>query len=164
MSMNVSKELQDFLQCKGIKKLLNDYNFKELYAKMYNELFRYGSAYTIGEFSVLMYKAGIDPLLYLDEVPQCFLMHQKNISTFEIPINAVSIGEYAFYNCSGLTSITIPDSVTSISDYALSDCDRLTGIIYKGMKEQWRAVNKSVYWKYNSAIKIIHCIDGDIQL
>ena len=31
-----------------------------------------------------------------------------------------SIGERAFYFCSGLTSVTIPNSVTSIGDCALS--------------------------------------------
>ena len=33
-----------------------------------------------------------------------------------------SIGKYAFYGCSGLTSITIPNSVTSIGDYAFYNC------------------------------------------
>lgn len=33
-----------------------------------------------------------------------------------------NIGNYAFYDCSGLTSITIPESVTSIGDGAFQDC------------------------------------------
>lgn len=36
--------------------------------------------------------------------------------------SVTSIGYAAFYNCSGLTSITIPNSVTSIGDYAFSGC------------------------------------------
>ena len=39
-----------------------------------------------------------------------------------------SIGENAFWNCSGLTSITIPSSVTSIGDYAFRSCSGLTSI------------------------------------
>ena len=39
-----------------------------------------------------------------------------------------SIGDYAFYDCSGLTSVTIPNSVTSIGDYAFSGCSGLTSV------------------------------------
>ena len=38
------------------------------------------------------------------------------------------IGEYAFYICSGLTSITIPDGVTSIGGQAFCGCTGLTSI------------------------------------
>ena len=36
------------------------------------------------------------------------------------------LGDYAFYGCSGLTSLTIPSSVTSISDCAFFGCSGLT--------------------------------------
>ena len=39
-----------------------------------------------------------------------------------------SIGEFAFYECSGLTSVTIPNSVTSIGDGAFSGCSGLTSV------------------------------------
>ena len=42
--------------------------------------------------------------------------------------SVTSIGEWAFYNCSGLTSVTIGNSVTSIGDYAFKDCGGLTSV------------------------------------
>ena len=38
------------------------------------------------------------------------------------------IGEEAFYDCSGLTSVTIPNSVTEIGEYAFSWCTGLTSV------------------------------------
>ena len=42
--------------------------------------------------------------------------------------SVTSIGDWAFKECSGLTSVTIPNSVTSIGDYAFYDCCSLTSI------------------------------------
>ena len=39
-----------------------------------------------------------------------------------IPNSVTAIGYYAFYGCTGLTSINIPASVTSINNYAFSGC------------------------------------------
>ena len=39
-----------------------------------------------------------------------------------------SIGDYAFYNCSGIKSISIPNSVTSIGDYAFYGCSGIKSI------------------------------------
>ena len=45
-----------------------------------------------------------------------------------IPNSVTSIGERAFRNCSGLTSVTIPNSVTFIGEEAFSFCRGLTSI------------------------------------
>ncbi|MBQ8257729.1 MAG: leucine-rich repeat domain-containing protein, partial [Bacteroidaceae bacterium] len=45
-----------------------------------------------------------------------------------IPNSVTLIGNTAFYNCTGLTSITIPNSVTSIRAYAFFGCSGLTSI------------------------------------
>ena len=46
----------------------------------------------------------------------------------KIPNSVTSIGERAFYGCSGLTSLTIPNSVTSIGYYAFYRCSGLTSL------------------------------------
>ena len=45
-----------------------------------------------------------------------------------IPNDVTSIGEMAFYHCTGLTSVTIPSSVTSIGETAFQGCTGLTSI------------------------------------
>ena len=42
--------------------------------------------------------------------------------------SVTSIGGWAFYECTGLTSVTIPNSVTSIGDVAFEGCEGLTSI------------------------------------
>ena len=50
------------------------------------------------------------------------------LTSVTIPDSVTSIGNYAFYNCTGLTSVTIPDSVTSIGNYAFYNCTGLTSV------------------------------------
>ena len=45
-----------------------------------------------------------------------------------IPNSVTKIGDYAFFGCTGLTTIDIPNSVTKIGDYAFSGCTGLTNI------------------------------------
>ena len=47
---------------------------------------------------------------------------------YYIPDSVTSIGDYAFWGCSYLTSVTIPDSVTSIGENAFTYCDGLTSV------------------------------------
>ena len=52
----------------------------------------------------------------------------SGLTSIEIPDSVTSIGGSAFYNCSSLTSIEIPDSVTSIGYSAFYNCSSLTSI------------------------------------
>ena len=56
----------------------------------------------------------------------------EEITNLEIPGSVTSIGEIAFYGCTGLTSVTIPESVTSIGRSAFSGCIGLTSITISG--------------------------------
>ena len=52
----------------------------------------------------------------------------SGLTSMTIPSGVTSIGEGTFCDCSGLTSLTIPSGVTSISDYAFSGCSGLTSL------------------------------------
>ena len=45
-----------------------------------------------------------------------------------VELGVTSIGSYAFYNCSSLTSVEIPSSVTSIGSNAFENCSSLTSV------------------------------------
>ena len=52
----------------------------------------------------------------------------SGLTSVTIPNSVTSIGERAFSYCYGLTSVTIPNSVTSIGDYAFYECRGLTSV------------------------------------
>ena len=52
----------------------------------------------------------------------------SGLTCLTIPNSVTTIGERAFFDCSGLTSLTIPNSVTTIGGSAFRGCPRLTSI------------------------------------
>ena len=52
----------------------------------------------------------------------------SQVKNYTIGDGVTAIGNYAFYGCSGLTSITIGNSVTSIEESAFARCTGLTSI------------------------------------
>ena len=55
--------------------------------------------------------------------------------------SVTSIGNSAFYDCTGLTSITIPNSVTSIEVGAFDGCTGLTKVNYTGDVKGWLSID-----------------------
>jgi len=71
--------------------------------------------------------------IYFDPSTGTITGADTSITAGDIPaeINGVavtSIGDWAFWDCDSLTSVTIPDSVTSIGNGAFSFCNSLTSI------------------------------------
>ena len=64
-----------------------------------------------------------------------------------IPGSITSIGDAAFFGCSGLTSITIPGSVTSIGIETFQHCTNLTGIIVDASNPSYTSQNGVLYSK-----------------
>ena len=52
----------------------------------------------------------------------------SDLTSLTLPSSVTRIGDYAFKNCSGLTSLTLPSSVTRIGDYAFYNCSGLTSL------------------------------------
>ena len=62
------------------------------------------------------------------EIYECAFYNCSGLSSVTIPDSATSIGDYAFMNCSGLTSITIGSNVKSIGWGAFGGCIGLTSV------------------------------------
>ena len=60
-----------------------------------------------------------------------------------------SIGDNAFSGCTGLTSVTIGSSVTSIGEYAFRDCNKLTSVVFEDT-EGWQVSWYSDFSSYTS--------------
>ena len=79
---------------------------------------------TIFGTQVLEYILGND----ITSIGNYAFYNSSNLTSITIPESVTSIGSWAFNGCSGLTSITIPESVTSIGESAFRDCSGLTSI------------------------------------
>ena len=116
----------------AIASCTDPYDDSLIWAKL-NEL-ENGSVSTIGTNKICYTTSNGKKLFPTNTEPAAFgailvsntYVDGVGVLTFDDEIT--SIGESAFYNCSGLTSITIPNSVTSIGSGVFSDCSSLTSI------------------------------------
>ncbi len=68
-----------------------------------------------------------------------------------IPDSVISIGETSFIRCESLTSIAIPDSVTSIGYAAFQDCSSLTSIT---IPESVTSIGEKAFYRCSSLTSV----------
>ena len=64
-----------------------------------------------------------------------------------IPNGMTTIGQIGLGYYPKLQCIVIPESVTSIGNYAFLNCSSLSTINYKGTEEQWNRISKGSGWR-----------------
>ena len=120
--MEISKELQDFLNDDHVLDLISAGDYKTLFSmqtlsrrtmncsQLHSVLLNSGIASTQEILDILGY------------VPAGFFQDFRSLENITLSNNITSIGEYAFKSCMNLTAITLPTSLTSIGDYAFETC------------------------------------------
>ena len=97
------------------------------------------SVTSIGEsafFSTAWYNNQPDGLVYAGKVAYKYKGTMPQNTSISLQDGTLGIASYAFYNCSGLTSVTIPNSVTYIGSDAFSSTawynNQPDGLVYAG--------------------------------
>ncbi len=70
-----------------------------------------------------------------------YLGHHAEGMTVIFPSTLTSIGDYAFYGCSGLTTLELPEGVIDIGVGAFNKCHELTKVLYHGSRNNWRSIS-----------------------
>lgn len=66
----------------------------------------------------------------VEHIPAHLCNNLREVTSIVIPNKVTSIGDYAFYGCSGLTEITIPENVISIGYAAFQGCSFLSSVYW----------------------------------
>jgi hypothetical protein len=76
----------------------------------------------------------------------------NNITSVTIPDSVLVIGDYAFYGCKKMTSVNIPKNVEDIGNNVFNSCGRLASVIAEG--EVPPTIGTDVFDGVSSALQI----------
>lgn len=69
-----------------------------------------------------------DNVLYNKEKTKILCFPQLRAGDYTVPETITELGDYQFYNCANLTSVTLHNKIKSIGQYAFAGCSKLTEI------------------------------------
>lgn len=137
---SVSEIIQEaFYNCRHLKTLVLPLRLKSVNGHHFSNC---DSLYSISVDEKNPYLCSDGSALYnKDKSELVFVYH--TVRKMSIPSSVTKIGDYAFYNCTNLTSIELPSGVTEIGDYAFYNCTNLSSLtLPSGVKE----IGFSAFW------------------
>ena len=137
------------------------------------------SGYDISEFTQALYAAGIDPVLYMDQIPPAFMFGNTRLKKVDIEEGTISIMYSAYQYCADIEEIILPQSMDEIEWDAFIGCTRIKRIVIKnpnitiddsafeemtideiefnGTRQEFENLSLRIY------AEIVRCHDGDIK-
>ena len=83
---------------------------------------------------------------------QCDVTVPATVTHKGITFTVTAIGDWAFWNCKELTSVTIPSSVTTIGEAAFRDCSGLTSV---SIPNSVTTIGERAFWNCSSLRNVI---------
>ena len=75
-----------------------------------------------------------------------------SIKVVNINEGVISIGDYAFFNCNNMVSISIPNTIERIGTGAFANCSKLSGI---ELPEKLSSIERLTFWRCDSLKSIL---------
>ena len=123
-----------FIECPSLKEILVDTGNVNFYSDSNGVLYNKEQTKLIKAPSALLGSYAIPSSV--DTISDYAFFGCSGLSSIEIPDSVTNIGHTVFYYCIGLTEIHIPESVTEIGGYAFSLCEKLEKVnIPSGLTE-----------------------------
>ena len=109
--------------------LLDDYNYEEFYRQATDYFLKhYTTVANIGMDTSVFQEAGIDPLDYMDIIPEDYFIEHSFPGYYKVPKNIKKIKNGAFEFTEGLEEVYCPEGLLEIEMLAFHECEDLLDI------------------------------------
>lgn len=118
----------------------------------------------LGDISELLIRSGIDFLPYVDHIYTYMFHDVQELERLTLGDNIEYIEAYAFNDCTNLKYLSLPKELKMIKFVPFAHCSNLQVLNYQGTIDDWGKVQLNQRWNKYSSIKVIRCLDGDINI
>ena len=118
----------------------------------------------LGDISELLIRSDVNFLPYVDHIYTLMFCDVQELEKLTLGDNIEYIGSQAFDNCTNLEYLSLPKDLEMIKGTPFAYCSNLQVLNYRGTIDDWGKVQLNQSWNKYSSIKVIRCLDGDINI